>query len=392
MSAPTGPGPTVRVGVVGCGGIARSHGRAYAANPRVELVAAHDVSPESAKRFAEEFGASACDSLADLVAQDVQLVSVCTPPGTHTATTIALLELGVSVLLEKPPTVNLADMDLIAQAEATSAGSVHVVFQHRHGSGARRAHRLLAEGALGTPRVAVCETLWYRPESYFDPEWRGNWAGEGGGPTLGHGIHQIDLLLHLMGEWTTLDAGAGRIARPVEFEDVSMATVRFAGGAMASVVTSLLSPRELSRIRIDTTAGSLEVNHLYGYADADWSWYALPDEHAVAANGTDPGRVDGDGAPAATAPDVWQASAGQDVPSRHAAQIDDLVDDLLEGRPHATTLASTRPTMEFVTALYASALQGTTVSRADLTPGHPFYDRLDGGLSAELISARLGSA
>lgn len=386
------PGTALRVGIVGCGNIARSHGRAYAANPRAQVVAAHDVDPASAKTFAEEFGATACDSLAELVAHDVQLVSVCTPPGTHTATAIALLELGVSVLLEKPPTIDLADMDLIAQAEATSAGSVYVVFQHRHGSGARRAHRLLAEGALGTPRVAVCETLWYRPESYFDPDWRGNWAGEGGGPTLGHGIHQIDLLLHLMGEWTTLDARAARIARPVEFEDVSMATVTFAGGAMASVVTSLLSPRELSRIRIDTTAGSLEVNHLYGYADADWSWYALPGEHVVAANGIDPGRTDGDGATAAGAPDVWQASAGQDVPSRHAAQIDELVEDLLEGRPHPTTLASTRPTMEFVTALYASALEGVTVSRADLTPDHRFYGRLDGGLSAERISARLGSA
>lgn len=393
MSVPEGT--TLRVGVVGCGGIARSHGRSYAANPHAELVAAHDVDPASTKKFAEEFGARACDSLAELAAQDVQLVSVCTPPGTHTATTVALLGLGISVLLEKPPTVNLADMDLIAQAEASSAGSVYVVFQHRHGSGARRAHQLLAQGALGTPQVAVCETLWYRPESYFDPEWRGNWAGEGGGPTLGHGIHQIDLLLHLMGEWTTLDARAARIARPVEFEDVSMATVTFANGALASVVTSLLSPRELSRIRIDTTAGSLEVNHLYGYADADWSWFALPDPQAVAANGSDPGRAAGGAATsgnASGAADVWQASAGQDVPSRHAAQIDELVEDLLAGRPHPTTLASTRSTMEFVTALYASALGGTTVTRADLTPDQPFYARLDGGLPGERVSARLGPA
>ena len=65
MSAPTGPGPTVRVGVVGCGGIARSHGRAYAANPRVELVAAHDVSPESAKRFATEWDLFRADQLTE---------------------------------------------------------------------------------------------------------------------------------------------------------------------------------------------------------------------------------------------------------------------------------------------------------------------------------------
>ena len=58
------------------------------------------------------------------------------------------------------------------------------------------------------------------------------------------------------------------------------------------------------------------------------------------------------------AADAWSASAGEDVPSNHVAQISRLVDDLLAGREHETTLASTRPTMEFVTALYPSALSG----------------------------------
>nr|WP_246315699.1 Gfo/Idh/MocA family oxidoreductase [Kineococcus aurantiacus] len=377
----------MRVGVVGCGGIARSHGRAYAANPRARIVAALDVDPAAAKGFAEEFDTTACDSLADLAARDVQLASVCTPPGTHTATTVALLELGISVLLEKPPAITLAELDLIAEAEAASAGSVHVVFQHRHGSGAKRAHRLLAEGALGAPQFAVCETLWYRPESYFAPQWRGNWAGEGGGPTLGHAIHQIDLLLHLLGDWATVDAKAARIARPVEFEDVASASVALENGALASVVTSLLSPREVSRLRVDTTGGTLEVNHLYGYSDADWSWFPLPDARTLAANGVDPG-VARDAAGEGAGTDVWRASAGTDLPSSHTAQIDELVDDVLAGRPHATTLASTRPTMELVTGLYASAIEGTTVARRDLTPGSAFYGRLDGGTPAERVSAR----
>ena len=150
-------------------------------------------------------------------------MSVATPPGNHTAVAVELLESDCSVLLEKPPATTLADMDVLAAAEEASSGSIYVVFQHRHGSGGRRAHHLLQSGALGTPRVAVCETLWYRPDNYFLPEWRGNWVGEGGGPTLGHGIHQIDLLLHLLGPWETIDGRAARIARPVEFEDVSLA-------------------------------------------------------------------------------------------------------------------------------------------------------------------------
>ena len=274
----TAPDPVaLRVGIVGCGSIARSHARAYAANPRAELVGVHDIVPEHAQTYADEFGTTAYGSIASWPRRAPELVTVATPPGSHTAVTVALLEAGCSVLLEKPPTINLADLDVLAAAEAASAGSVYVVFQHRHGSGARRAHRLLTDGILGRPQVAVCETLWYRPDSYFLPDWRGNWAGEGGGPTLGHGIHQLDLLLHLMGPWTSVTAQSARIARPVEFEDVSLGMINFAGGAVGTIITSLLSPRELSRIRIDTTGGTLEVDHVYGYRDADWSWSPTPD-------------------------------------------------------------------------------------------------------------------
>ena len=189
-----------------------------------------------------DYGTTAYGSIAELADQQPDLVSVATPPGSHVGPTLELLQRGRSVLLEKPPTANLVDLDTLIAADEASSGTVYGVFQHRHGSGARRAHRLLGAGALGRPQVAVCETLWYRPDSYFLPDWRGNWAGEGGGPTLGHGIHQIDLLLHLMGPWTSVRAQSSRLARPVEFEDVSLAMITFASGAVGTIVTSLLSP------------------------------------------------------------------------------------------------------------------------------------------------------
>jgi predicted dehydrogenase len=385
---------TLRVGIVGCGTIARSHALSYQNNARVELVGVIDIDPARAAAYAVGYGTTAYGSYAELLDQQPDLVSVATPPGTHVEVAVELLASGCSVLLEKPPTTSLADMDVLAAAEKSSSGSIYVVFQHRHGSGARRAHYLLRSGALGIPRVVVCETLWYRPDSYFLPEWRGNWAGEGGGPTLGHGIHQIDLLLHLMGLWETVDARAARIARPVEFEDVSLAIVMFDSGAAGTVVTSLLSPRELSRIRIDTTSGTLEVNHVYGYSDADWSWTPAPDATTAASLGRDPGlssAYDPGNLHPAGSDDVWAASAGLDLPSNHAAQIDRLVDDMLAGRRHDTTLASTRPTMEFITAVYASSIECETVHRRDLIPANRFYDSLSGGLSPDTITARLGA-
>ena len=177
---------------------------------------------------------------------------------------------------------------------------------------------------------------------------------------------------------------------------MSLAMVGFDNGAVASVVNSLLSPRELSRIRIDTTAGTLELNHVYGYSDADWSFIPVPRASEAASLGKDPGTRDRTGALRDSTPeassgsnDAWAASAGIDIPSNHAAQITRLVDDLLAGRTHQTTLASTRGTIEFVTAVYASALLGTPVRRADLVPSHPFYADLTGGLAAEEITSRM---
>ncbi|MFG1911845.1 Gfo/Idh/MocA family protein [Kribbella sp. NPDC048928] len=377
----TEPDQVLKVAIVGCGNISRSHVRAYANTGRTTLVGVADIVVEKAQKLAEQHDSTPYASVTELLAaEDPDLVSVTTPPGSHAEIAIEVLAAGKSVLLEKPPVLSLAEMDAVAAAERASTGSVLVVFQHRHGSGALRAADLLGRGALGRPLVAVCETLWFRPVSYFDPEWRGTWVGEGGGPTLGHGIHQIDLLLHLLGPWRTISATAVRLDRPVEFEDVSLATVTFESGAVASVVNSLLSPRELSRIRIDTTGGTLEVNHLYGYADKDWTFRPTPDAATAATLGMDPGNrkspTEADGAEA----NPWTASAGADVPSNHIAQLGHLVDDLLAGRSHDTTLASTRPTMEFVAALYASAMTGVAVHRTELTPEHPFYQALNGGI------------
>lgn len=376
----------LKVAVVGCGNIGNRHAAGYLATGKTELVGVADVIKERADGYAEKYGSRSYGSAKELLAeQRPDLVSVPTPPGSHAEVALEALAAGASVLLEKPPVLSLAEMDALARAEADSTGNVYVIFQHRHGSGAQRAHRLLASGDLGTPRVAVCETLWFRPRSYFDPDWRGTWVGEGGGPTLGHGIHQIDLLLHLLGPWKTLTATAVRLDRPVQFEDVSLATVIFENGAVGTVINSLLSPDELSRIRIDTDGGSLEVDHLYGYSDADWKFRPAPDSARAATFGLNPGERDADGAAGDVAADPWAASAAEDAPSNHQAQISRLVDDLVAGRTHETTLASTRPTMEFVSALYASALTGRPVDRADLVPGHPFYAALNGGVDQEVI-------
>jgi hypothetical protein len=63
----------------------------------------------------------------------------------------------------------------------------------------------------------------------------------------------------------------GRLARRTDTEDVSTALVRFATGTMATITNSAISPRQTSRLRFDTEAATVELEHLYGYDDSGWT-------------------------------------------------------------------------------------------------------------------------
>lgn len=361
--------PARRHLVIGTGAIAHAHAEGVAAHgDRATVVHAVDVDATRAEEFAAKHGVPRWGTdLAAALAERPDVAHVCTPPATHVPLTAQCLEAGVAVVLEKPPVLSLAELDELLAASERTGVPVAVVFQHRFGPAAQRVRRLLAEGALGRPLVATCDTLWFRPPAYFEVPWRGTFEVEGGGPTMGHGIHQFDLLLSLLGGWTEVTAMAGRQARETQTEDVSTALVRFENGAMATIVNSVVSPREVSSVRIDTERATVEVEHLYGYTDRDWTITPAPGHDDV---------LDG-----------WTV---EDSPSSdHRFQMGAVLDALDRGEPMPVSLAEARVTMELVAAIYASAFTGRIVRRGEIGPGHPFYTRMD-GTGAPWAGTRLG--
>jgi predicted dehydrogenase len=248
----------------------------------------------------------------------------------------------------------------MADAQGGTGGPwLATVFQHRFGSGARRLRAMIDSGVLGRPLLATCHTTWFRDQAYFDAPWRGRWDTEGGGPTMGHGIHQMDLLGYLLGAWTEVSALARRQARRTETEDLSLAHVTFASGAVASVVNSVLSPREETRLRFDFERGTVELSHLYGYGDDDWRLTPAP------------GHAD-----EVTA--AWTAGE-HGVPSGHRAQFAAVLRSLRAATAPPVTPADALRTMQLVAGVYASAFTGRPVRPADLGPDSPFYERMNGG-------------
>jgi predicted dehydrogenase len=363
---PSGP---IRVAIVGTGGIARVHAAALRPGPApgaAVLAAAADVDPDRLAGFAREQGVPATYRDLDDLLRDARpdLVHICTPPHAHHRQALACLRAGVSVLVEKPPVISLREFDELTAAEAAgSAGAwFATVYQHRFGAAQRRLKALAAGGTLGRALLAVCHTTWFRDQAYFDVPWRGRWETEGGGPTMGHGIHQMDMLLDVLGDWAEVRAIARRQARRTRTEDVSLAHVTFASGAVASVVNSVLSPREESYLRFDFEHASVEVTHLYGYTDENWRITPAP--------GRPPGRLAAPGR---------MAAPGAGGPSGHRGQFAEVLACLAAGRRPPVSPGESRRTLSLVAAIYAAAFTGQPVTPADLAPGSPFYDRMDGG-------------
>lgn len=366
--------PKYRAAIVGTGGIATAHAAALTELAgRIELIGAVDLDPARAAEFAEKWSIPRTfpDVAGLLAAEELDLVHICTPPGSHVPLAIECLRAGVVPLIEKPPALSLAEMDELAAVEKETGVPVLTVFQHRFGSGAVRLRSLLEEGVLGRPLLASANTLWYRDADYFSVPWRGNWDIEGGGPTMGHGIHQFDLLLSILGDWEEVTAIAGRQSRPTDTEDVSVALVRFANGAIATVVNSVVSVRETSHLRFDFENASVELDHLYGYDNSDWTVTGIGEGTSVQ--------------------EAWNDNL-PDEASGHSSQIAAILDTLDAGTPPGVSLSAARNTMEFVAAVYASSFTGRRVLRGEIAPGDPFYSSMAGSGAPWLISAEEAGA
>ena len=349
-----------RIALIGTGGIARLHAQSvHAQGDRAELVAVADVDKERAEAFAQEHEAGrAYDDAGKMLAEEKpDLVHVCTPPMTHCDLSVLAMEAGAWVLCEKPLVASLAELDRLQEAEAKTGCYVSSVFQWRFGSGALHFRELLHRGELGRLLVAVCHTLWYRDAAYYDVPWRGGWHNELGGPTMGHGIHAMDLLLHLLGPFTEVRADAATLDRDIEVEDVSIAVARFESGAMASIINSVLSPRQESYLRLDTQKATVELSHLYSHRNENWRVSATPGNEDAA--------------------EAWKIT-GPDVHSDHVAQLAAMLDAMDRGERPPVSGEEARRTIEFITCLYKSADTGRAVRQGSIGPDEPYYRHVAG--------------
>lgn len=236
----------ISVAIVGTGSISHQHIKGYLEFPdRCKIVALVDIFPEKAEEKKLYYGlhdAKVYSNYRDILfLENIDLIDVCTPPYVHAEIAINSLNSGKHVLVEKPMATSLMECDAMLEAEAKSGKLLSVVAQNRFRSAFMNLKQTLDSKLAGDIVHAQIDSFWWRGHSYYDLWWRGTWEKEGGGCTLNHAVHHIDMTAWMLGMPEEVSAVISNTSHDnAEVEDISIAILKYNNGALAQITSSVV--------------------------------------------------------------------------------------------------------------------------------------------------------
>lgn len=224
----------LKVGIVGCGGIAAVHAIALAQMEMIELTAFADIKKERADSFVEQYGAEGAKSYGSieemLEESGIEALHICTPHYLHVPMAAAALKKGIHVFMEKPPAITREQAAELKAAVEASDAKLGICFQNRYNATTKKVDELLQSSEVGKIRGARAFVTWHRTEPYYtESGWRGALATEGGGVLINQSVHTLDLLVRWMGTPIETEASMSNhhLKGVIEVEDTLEAYIRF---------------------------------------------------------------------------------------------------------------------------------------------------------------------
>jgi UDP-N-acetyl-2-amino-2-deoxyglucuronate dehydrogenase len=248
----------VRVGIVGTGAFAWKHAQAYK-NIGYQLTACTNTTASRGRAFAEATGAEFIETAEELCQSPrVDFVDVCTLPSYRLPVVALCAQSGKHVLTQKPMAIDLETARKMIVLARSAGIQLGVVSQRRFDKATMFLRQAIADGRLGRILQADAYVKWYRTSEYYSRPIKGSWAGEGGGALINQAIHQVDLLLHLVGAVDEVFAywQLGALHK-IESEDSLSALLRYSSGAIGVLQASTaLWPGYPERVEIHGTKGT----------------------------------------------------------------------------------------------------------------------------------------
>ncbi len=354
MTTSAGTNDPLRVGIVGLG-VGAAHADGYRRLPDDFTIAVAADPDRSRVEFVQGFTeAEAASGLDDVLARDdIDIVSLATPPFLHLDQITATLRAGKNVVCEKPVVGSLADLDVLAATEEETGCWVMPIFQYRYGRGLQKLVHLVDAGVTGACHTGSVDVSWRRRADYYDVAWRGRHATEIGGILLSHSIHALDMVTLVQGPPARAFARTSTRVNTIETEDTASVSLEMADGSYVTMSATLGSSEEISRHRFCFEHLSAESNTSpYQNHREPWSFVGDSDE---------------DDAAIAAALATFEPQ-----PELYKGQFARMAEAVRAGGPLPVSLDDARAALQLLTALYWSSASGTDVE-LPIGDDHPFY-------------------
>lgn len=293
----------VKLAVLGAGLIGRRHIQHVLAEPQAELLAVVDPMPLG-QQIARESGAKWFPSFAAMIETDrPDGIIVATPNQVHVANGLEAVAAGVPALIEKPIADDIAAGEQLIGAAEAAGVSLLVGHHRRHNPMIQKAKEIIDSGELGRILVANAMFWLFKPDDYFDIDWR---RQAGAGPVFLNLIHDVDNLRYLLGDIVAVQARESNVVRGNVVEETAVILMEFASGllATASVSDTVVAPwswemttgenpaypkTEEACYRIGGTHGSLSIPSLDVWKNGTKrSWWEPFEKQRIAVQDEDP--------------------------------------------------------------------------------------------------------
>lgn len=232
----------ITIALVGCGRISKNHFESIKNNEAYQLVAVCDNDENLAQTAGDTYGGKIYfDFEKMLKAEKPDLVSICTPSGTHPILTEIAASHGVNVITEKPMATDWqAGVRMVSACDEANV-RLFVVKQNRRNQTLQLLKSAIDAGRFGKIYHVGINVYWTRPQEYYDQaSWRGTWAMDGGA-FMNQASHYVDLLHWLIGPVKRVHAMTGTLARDIEAEDTGVVNLEWENGALGAMNVCMLT-------------------------------------------------------------------------------------------------------------------------------------------------------
>jgi UDP-N-acetyl-2-amino-2-deoxyglucuronate dehydrogenase len=338
----------MKVGILGTGAIANKHAQAYN-NVAFEVVACSNKTESRGREFATRWGARFVSDFRDLCRYPgLDYIDVCTFPDFHLQAVQVCAEIKRPIMVQKPVATNLETAREMIEVARNAGITLGVMSQHRFDDSTLFLKRAFPAGRLGKMLQADAYVKWYRSDEYYSRPIKGSWQTEGGGALINQAIHQVDILLYLMGPVAVVSGNWQLGARhKIESEDIVNALLTYRSGATGVIQASTAFwPGFTERIEIHGTKGTAIIS-----GDRLTAWDVLDDE---AANQTDPAPVEQNVASGSSDPMAISLTSFE-------RQFLDFADAIRSGREPVVNGEEGYRALEIVLDIYRSCRKGAPV-------------------------------